>query len=172
VCLVLSPYTRRGEVVSEFYNQASVVHTIERIFGLAAVNQLYAAAPLMTACFTDTPDLSPYSALTPTIRLDELTPPRSRPPAAPGSGDAPPSQKSTPPGGGAGGLDLYALTARQDLSRPDRVNDREFNLVLWHAAKGLETNYPAEFAGAHGTGLRALGLAPETSRPRDDDDDD
>jgi YVTN family beta-propeller protein len=37
LCLVISPYTKRGAVVSEFYNQSSVLHTICRILGGAAV---------------------------------------------------------------------------------------------------------------------------------------
>src|SRR5205823_7506585 len=57
VCLVISPYTKRGQVVSQFYNQTSVVHTMERILGLPAMNQLDGLAPLMTACFMDKPDL-------------------------------------------------------------------------------------------------------------------
>ncbi len=176
VCLVVSPFVRRGHVVSEFYNQAGVVHTIERIFGLAAANQLYAAAPVMSACFTDQPDGEPYSALTPSVAIDELTPPkpRRRPRPGPGDGGAPPSQKGGTPAASPP-PDLYALTAMQDFSKPDMVNDADFNLVLWHAAKGPDAPYPAQFSGAHGRGLAALGLqlAPAAGpRPAKDDDDD
>jgi hypothetical protein len=54
------------------------------------------------------------------------------------------------------------------------VNDAEFNLVLWHAAKGLDTPYPKQFSGARGKGLPALGLrlAPSDGPRKDDDDDD
>ncbi|MEI6431912.1 MAG: bifunctional YncE family protein/alkaline phosphatase family protein, partial [bacterium] len=48
LCLVISPYTRRGVVISDFYNQTSVLHTIGRILGVSAMNQQDAAAPLMT----------------------------------------------------------------------------------------------------------------------------
>ena len=168
VCIVASPWTKRNAVVSEFYNQASVVHTIEHILGLTAQNQLYAAAPVMTTCFTDKPDYSPFIALAPNIKLDELSPPKKPKitgPSKPGDGQAPPSQKgvssiSTP--------DLYELTAKQNLTRPDQVNDKEFNLVLWHAAKGDEP-YPKALSGAHAAGLAALGLIPDDD---DDDDDD
>ena len=36
LCLVVSPYTKRGAVVSKFYNQTSVLHTMSRMFGIAA----------------------------------------------------------------------------------------------------------------------------------------
>ena len=55
LCLVISPYTKRGKVVSEFYNQGSVVHTMDRMLGIAAHNQLYAMAPVMSTCFTAQP---------------------------------------------------------------------------------------------------------------------
>ena len=40
MCLVASPYTRRGAVVSRFYNQTGVLHTMERILGLPPMNQI------------------------------------------------------------------------------------------------------------------------------------
>jgi YVTN family beta-propeller protein len=178
LCLVVSPYVKRGAVVSQFYNQAGVVHTIERIFGLTAANQLYAAAPVMTECFSNTPDAEPYAALTPGVSIDEMNPPKppANPKPYPGDGSAPPSQKGGGPGKPSSRskqLDLYALTAKQDFSKPDMVNDNEFNLVLWHAAKGLDTPYPRRYAGAHGRGLSALGLRLDpTVRPDDDDDED
>ena len=47
------------------------------------------------------------------------------------------------------------------------------NRVLWYAAHGDEP-YPAQFAGAHGKGLAALGLklAPRGGSVVGDDDDD
>src|ERR1044071_6951327 len=38
-CLVVSPYTKRGAVIHDFYNQTSVLHTMQRILGLSAMNQ-------------------------------------------------------------------------------------------------------------------------------------
>ena len=53
ICLVISPYAKRRTVVSQFYNQCSVLHTIERILDLPTTSQLVAQSPLMTACFTE-----------------------------------------------------------------------------------------------------------------------
>ena len=63
LCLVISPYTKRGLVVSRFYNQAGVLHTMEQIMGLPPMNQQDAMAPLMFDCFTNVPDFTPYTAL-------------------------------------------------------------------------------------------------------------
>src|SRR6185503_15666278 len=74
VCLVLSPYTRGRGVVSAFYNQTSVLHTMELILGLPPMNQMDAIAPVMRECFTERPDLSPYTALPVKYTLEETNP--------------------------------------------------------------------------------------------------
>ena len=63
LCLVISPYTKRGQVISTFYNQAGVLHTMEQIMGLPPMNQQDAMAPLMFDCFTNVPNFTPYTAL-------------------------------------------------------------------------------------------------------------
>src|SRR5262249_36742432 len=128
-------------------------------------------------------DFAIYTAVRPAVPIDELVAGERAPLSGRGEGQAPPSRKAggrrraaSQPASQAsvdGPVDIYALTAEQDLSKPDQVNDHEFNLVLWHAAKGLDTPYPAEFAGAHGRGLQALGLKADlTGRKSVDDDDD
>ena len=79
ICLVISPYTKRGQVISTFYNQAGVLHTMERILGLPPMNQQDAMAPLMFDCFTNDPDFTPYTALPNNVPLDRGSPGRSRP---------------------------------------------------------------------------------------------
>ncbi len=148
LCFVASPYTRRGAVVSEFFNQTSVLHTMQRILGLPAMNQLDAAAPLMTACFQGEPDLRPYEAIQNNVALDDLTA---------SADEAPPGLRP-----------WYVATAGEDFEGFDRADEDTLNRILWHAVKGAEVPYPTEWAGAHGRGLEALGLvlAPEA----DDDD--
>ena len=53
---------------------------------------------------------------------------------------------------------LADASLKQDLSGPDKVDDDEFNRILWHAAKGMDDPYPKDLAGAHGKGLKPLGL--------------
>src|SRR5262249_36003185 len=71
LCLVVSPFAKRKAVVSDFYNQCSVLHTIERMLDLPTTSQIVAQSPLMTGCFTEKPDFTPYTALPARIPLDE-----------------------------------------------------------------------------------------------------
>ena len=137
VCLVVSPYTKRGDVISQFYNQTSVLHTMERILGVSPMNQMDALAPVMTACFTDKADWTPYKARAAAVKLDELNPPKGK----------------------LKGKALYWAEKSQalDFTRPDEADEDTLNRILWFAAKG-EEEYPALYAGAHGRGLETLKL--------------
>ena len=75
VGLVISPYTKRGEVISTYYSQINMVRTMENILGIPPMNQFDWAAMPMTDCFTDTANFAPYEALPNNIPLDELNPP-------------------------------------------------------------------------------------------------
>lgn len=151
ICLVVSPYTKRGAVVSQFYNQTSVVHTIHRIFGIAATNQLTALAPVMTDCFRAEPDVNAYECRPITIELGELNK---------AAGLLTPAEQK-----------LADASARLDLSKPDRADEDTLNRILWHAMKGADATYPADWAGPHGRGLARLGLKLDESGAVDDDDD-
>jgi DNA-binding beta-propeller fold protein YncE len=143
ICLVISPYTKRREVVSNFYNQTSVLHTMQRILGLPAMNQLDGAAPLMTECFTRKPDFTPYKALAVKTPLDELNPPMKKL---------------------KGAARVWAeRSLAQDLRKPDRVEEDAWNRILWYAQNG-EATYPAHLAGAHGMGLKGRGLRLDRNR--------
>jgi YVTN family beta-propeller protein len=136
-CLVVSPYTKRGQVISQFYSQTSVVHTIEQMLGIPPMNQFDAMAPLMTDCFTSQPDYAPCKCLPNEIPLDEWN--------------------TT---GMYYGKDRNITLAelRKVFSKADEADDDDLNRVQWYMAKGPSVPYPAEYAGAHGKGLKALGL--------------
>lgn len=138
LCLVVSPYTARGRVVSEFYNQTSVLHTMSRMLGLPPMNQMDAMAPLMETCFVDAPDPTPYDALPNLVPLDEMNPDL----------------------GALRGGDLHwALESiEQPFDEFDAADEDTLNRILWHAAQGAEAPYPSALAGAHGTGLPDEGL--------------
>jgi YVTN family beta-propeller protein len=144
ICLVISPYTKRGAVISEFYNQTSVLHTIARIFGVPPLNQQDASAPLMSTCFSDTPDLTPYRALNPAVPLDELNPPLSS----------------------LGGPARYWAEVSTSVPMYRRglktaQHEQDLNRVIWFAMKGYDTPYPEELSGAHGKGLGSRRLVHE-----------
>ena len=138
LCLVISPYAKRREVVSQFYNQLSVLHSIQRIFGLPGSNQLTQQAPLMNACFNNVPDFTPYTSRPNQIALDEHNKRQS-------SLDSKERK-------------LFSASKRIDFSRPDRADEDTFNKILWYSSKGINAPYPAKLSGAHGTGLKELNL--------------
>jgi phospholipase C len=149
-CLVISPYTKRGAVVSNFYNQTSVLHTMELMLALPPMNQFDAMAPVMRECFTAKPDLTPYTCVPNTVPLDQMNPPKTAL-----SGVM---------------LDLAEQSERLPLDLPDRCDENTLNRIVWHATKGAAARYPAEFAGAHGKGLKKLHLKLDGTRDDDDDD--
>ncbi|MBC7806801.1 MAG: bifunctional YncE family protein/alkaline phosphatase family protein [Akkermansiaceae bacterium] len=133
ICLVVSPYTRRKAVVSQFYNQTSVIHTMERMLGLPAMNQMDAAAPLMRDCFTPKPDFHPFVCQSARVPLAELNPPVS-------ALSAPEKHWAK-------------ASLSLDFRQVDGAEEDTLNRILWHDAKGATISYPDRFAGAHGTGL-------------------
>lgn len=144
-CLVASPYAKRGALVSKFYNQTSVIHTMLQILGLPPLNQMDAASPLMLDCFQATPDLTPYTCKPALIQIDKLNVARTS------------AEKQ-----------LMAQSNRLNFRKPDVAGDDGLNRILWKAAKGA-SRYPAEYAGAHGRGLKKRGLKFDRG-VRDDDD--
>lgn len=122
VALCISPYTKRGEVISVNYTQISMVKTIELILGIPPMNQFDLAANPMKECFQERPNYSPYTARRNNIPLDEMNPPLSilKGPARYWA------EKS------------LAL----DLEDIDRADEDTFNRILWHYAKGYDVPYP------------------------------
>jgi len=122
VGMVISPYTKRGEVVSTFYSQINMVRTMENILGIPPMNQFDMLAEPMFDCFSETPDFMPYKAEQNKIPLDEINPP------------------------------LESLTGKrrywaeksltQDLEDYDRIDEDTFNRIIWHATKGYNRPYP------------------------------
>jgi YVTN family beta-propeller protein len=147
VCLVASPFTKRGAVVSRFYNQTSVLHTMERMLGIPPMNQMDALAPLMTECFTHKSDFTPFTAIPNRIPLDEMN-------------------KSVAE---LRGQELFWAnqSLNQSFDEVDQADEDTLNRIIWHSVKGVDAPYPAGLAGAHGKGLKALRLKLH----QDDDDD-
>jgi YVTN family beta-propeller protein len=123
-CYVASPYTRRAAVVNTQYNQTSILRTMELMLGLPPMNQMDATAIPMTACFTDTPDLTPFKALTNNIPLDQMNP-------SPKKISDSLLRKNA-----------YA-SARLPLDEADKCPEGTLNRILWHALKGSQAPYPA-----------------------------
>ncbi len=111
--LVISAYNRPG-TIHRWTNTTDVLRTIEEILGLQSMSQFdYYGRPLRDV-WASTPDLAPYTALTPAVSLDD-----------------------TNPSTGRGARESRKL----DLEIEDMSNADLFNHVLWRAIKG-DTPYP------------------------------
>ena len=109
--------------VSTQYNQTSLLRTMELMLGLPPMNQLDATATPMFDCFTNTPDLTPFTAVPNNIPLDQMNPE--------------PKKLSDP----LLRKDAYA-SARLPLDQLDRCPEDLLNRILWHAMKGSQAPYP------------------------------
>ncbi|MCW2599275.1 MAG: phosphoesterase [Frankiales bacterium] len=116
VAQVISPYTRTGAVDSTLYTTASMVRTVEDIVGIGPLTQFDAQATPMTGTFTSEPDLAPYTAVRP-----------SEAGTATNSPSAP----------------MAAISARQPLTKADRIDEQTFNESIWKSIKGANSTMPA-----------------------------
>ncbi|MCD6598684.1 MAG: hypothetical protein J7L04_13405, partial [Bacteroidales bacterium] len=122
VGLVISPYTKRKQVISTNYTQINMFRTIENILGIPPLNQFDLAAEPMLDCFTNKPDFTPYTALINNIPLDELNPELTSL-----NGDA---------------LYWAKKSMEQNLDELDRIDEDTFNRIIWHSVKGYDVPYP------------------------------
>jgi DNA-binding beta-propeller fold protein YncE len=120
---VASAWTRRHAVIHTPYNQTSLVRTIELMLGLPPMNQLDATATPMTDCFTNTPDFTPYTALTNNIPLDQMNPDLK-------AINNPILKKDA------------IVSNRLPLDEVDEAPEDIFNRILWRAQKGTTEPYP------------------------------
>ena len=109
ICLVASPWVRRGYISSGHYDIGSVFHTIELLLGIPAMYQTDARSPAMYDVFSATPDLRPWPHIP--RMIPEATNPMSGP--------------------------LAEESARLDFSEPDK-NAAALSRILWKHFKGTE----------------------------------
>jgi hypothetical protein len=126
VGLVISPYSRKGELIHTNYNQPSMVRTIEQILGIPPMNIMDATAKPMFDCFTTHADLIPYQALENLIQLNEMNPQLNAL-----KGDA---------------LHFAQKSMEPQFNGIDTGNDDLLNRILWFSMKGKE-RYPKRFSG-------------------------
>jgi DNA-binding beta-propeller fold protein YncE len=122
IYFALSPYTRRSWVSHELCNTVSMIRSIELMLGLDPMNRFDALTPPLAECFTDTPDLTTYTAVPNRIPLDSMNPPATA----------------------LKGQELY-WTKRSlalDWSDLDRADPKTLNQIIWHTVQGMKTPYP------------------------------
>ena len=120
---IAGPYVKRHAVISTQYNTTSLLRTMEQILGLPPMNQFDASAVPMSDCFTDAPDLTPFTAVANNIPLDRMNP---------GSKTALGRQRYR---------DMLA-SERMDFSQPDKAPEDALNRILWRAMHDSDVPYP------------------------------
>lgn len=119
----ISPYTKRGAVVSTQYNTTSLLRTAGQILGMKPMNQFDGSATPMSDCFNDTPDLTPFTSVPSNIPLDQMNPPAKA---------------------------ILDPILRRDAEVSAKLNFREvdkapedvLNRILWNAMAGTSRPYP------------------------------
>jgi YVTN family beta-propeller protein len=119
----ISPYVRRGSVVSTQYNTTSLLRTIEQILGLPVMNQFDASATPLFDCFTETPDFTPFTAVASNVPLDQMNPAAAKVTDRQLRRDA-------------------LASARMNFREVDRAPEDALNRILWRAMRGPQVPYP------------------------------
>jgi len=114
--LVISPYTKRNEVIHTMYSTSGVLRTMELILGLPPMSQYDAAALPLFECFTPNTNLAPYTYIPSNINLDDRNVAINQS-----------SKKSE----------------RFNLAKEDAVPDLELNETIWKFVKGEDAEMPA-----------------------------
>ncbi|MFN5185894.1 MAG: bifunctional YncE family protein/alkaline phosphatase family protein [Planctomycetota bacterium] len=120
---VVSPYAKRGALVSTQYNTTSILRTIQQILCMPPMNQFDGSATPMFDCFEDTADLRPFVSIPANIPLDQMNP---------GSvALTDPLLKQ-----------LAQWSEEMNFEQVDRAPEDRLNRVLWHAMRGSHVAYP------------------------------
>ncbi len=123
ISFCVSPYAKRGALVSTQYNTTSILRTIEQILGMPVMNQFDASAEPMFDCFTDTPDFTPYTVAPAQVALDQLNPD----PKAINDRQL---------------RDDAVVSSTLNFREIDRAPEDVLNRILWRAMQGTAKAYP------------------------------
>ncbi len=131
ICMCISPYSRKGTTISDLYNHVSIASTIGRVLGCPPMTRFDRTIRPMFGCFTDKPDLSPYTVTPNQVAIDELNPP---------------IKKLT----SLEAKRLAAACEKMDWSEPDVQDQDLLNQAIWQreaprsvGRAGYRTAYPA-----------------------------
>ncbi len=146
VLWTISPYSRRGAVISNYYSQINVVRTTEQILGIRPMNQTDRAAQPMYGAFTSQPDYAPYTLEPNKIPLTL---------GAPGYANTASAHSSlarrytrVPAAEQTVYRQWVAWTRHERLSGPhaaqDSTNPAQLNRLDWYSATGWKRVYPGD----------------------------
>jgi YVTN family beta-propeller protein len=114
-------YIKQGFVDHTAYTTTSLLRTMELILGLPPMTQYDAASNSLWRCFNNTPDHSAFNTRPCQVNLNDKNLAENK---------------------------YQALSETFDFSMEDRVNDFDFNEVLWRAVKGLDSPCPPSVRAA------------------------
>jgi YVTN family beta-propeller protein len=119
----LSPFAKRGALVSTQYNTTSLLRTMEQILGMKPMNQFDASAMPMFDCFTDKPDFTPFKSVPNKVPLDQMNP-------DPMSILDPILRQDA------------IVSATLNFLEVDRAPEDVLNRIIWRSMKGSKVPYP------------------------------
>jgi len=114
-------YVKQNFVDHTVYSTSSLLRTIELILGLPPMSQYDASATPLWRCFNNTPDHPVFNLKPCLYDLDEKNVTESS---------------------------WQRKSEKFDLTREDRINDNDFNEVIWKAVKGLDSPCPPSVRAA------------------------
>lgn len=121
VALIAGGFVKQGFVDHTPYTTTSLLRTMELILGLPPMTQHDAAANSLWRCFNNTPDHQPYNTRPISVNLNDKNKAENK---------------------------WQAMSETFDFSVEDRVNDSDFNEVIWRAVKGLNSPCPPSVRAA------------------------
>ncbi len=114
--LVISPYTKRNQVVSTMYSTSGFLRTMELILGLPPMSQYDAAAIPLYDCFTSVSDLTPYNHKKANVDLNVRN---------------------------NGNTLSSKISETFNFDKEDEAPDLALNQVIWKSVKGEDAVMPA-----------------------------
>ena len=146
---IVSPYAKTNVVDSTYYSQLNVVKTIEQILAISPMNQEDRAAEPMTAAFTNTANLKPFTAVPNQIPLTyglKVTPPSGAKAAA----VSPQSVPSVPKSAKSIAAQWQVWSDHQNFgglkATEDASNPAQLNRLDWYTTTGWVKPYPGDKA--------------------------
>lgn len=115
IAFLAGGFVKQGFVDHTAYTTTGLLRTIELILGLPPMTQHDAAATPLWRCFNNTPDHPPFKHRPAMVRLDERNLAEN---------------------------EWQRLSETFNFAIEDRVNDNDFNEVIWRAVKGLDSPCP------------------------------
>ncbi|HEU0122863.1 MAG TPA: bifunctional YncE family protein/alkaline phosphatase family protein [Bryobacteraceae bacterium] len=123
IALAIGPHIKRNALDSNYYTHLNLVRTMQDIFGLQPRTRFLANSRAMNSVFSAEADATPYTAIVPSVRLDDMNPPLNA--------VAPKERWAT------------VESAKMNWDDIDDVPSDILNRILWADAKGFDVPYPA-----------------------------